>query len=180
MERKRERERERNPTKGLMILIVCLCRGLRESGRGAGLGRTWNGSGCGFAGRRILGWFRAQGQEGSRSGEGAGSPSIRRPLRRSGQITKGPVRVQRGTSRPPGSLSTSGQFASFPAADSRGPATGHEQPRSTLTDPSLPSRIRFVQDNGYLRIQSRSPRNYAASNYPTGCRNILDTWNAIE
>ena len=47
---------------------------------------------------------------------GAGSPSIRRPLRRSGQITKGPVRVQRGTSRPPGSLSTSGQFASFPAS----------------------------------------------------------------
>lgn len=108
--------RERNPKpKHLMILIVCLCRGLRESGRGAGLGRTWNGSGCGFAGRRILGWFRAQGQEGSRGGEGAGSPSIRRPLRRSGQITKGPVRVQRGTSRPPGSLSTSGQFASFPA-----------------------------------------------------------------
>lgn len=116
-ERKRERESESNPKpKHLMILIVCLCRGLRESGRGAGLGRTWNGGGCGFAGRRILGWFRAQGQEGSRGGEGAGSPSIRRPLRRSGQITKGPVRVQRGTSRPPGSLSTSGQFASFPAS----------------------------------------------------------------
>ena len=72
-----------NPT-ALMILIVYLCRGLRESGRGAGLDRTWNGSGCGFAGRRILGRFRPQGQEGSRGSQSTGPPSIRRSLRRSG------------------------------------------------------------------------------------------------
>lgn len=59
-----------------------------------------------------------------------------------------------------------------PSYSINGPLTGRKQPRSALTDfppPFLsPLENRFVQDNGYPRTQSHSPRNYAASNYPSG------------